>query len=115
MIVYLFRVEGEPKDHRLGLNRGDDKRVLEWLRTWLRGDRLSSLTIVGPPRARMSRALIGPLGEALDQGVAVDGDGGDRIGITTTTTKTWVDDLEHERPGAYSALSADDTVIIADP
>jgi len=110
-IVYSFGVDGA--ELQLVLEPSERERVVRWLTTWLRNERPNMVT-VGSPRTRISRAMIGPLGEPPDHGVALEWALGNRIGITTSIAKTWADDLEQGRPGVYAALQPDDVFPVSD-
>jgi hypothetical protein len=110
-IIYSFRVDGAKL--QLGLEPDDRDRVLEWLSAWLRRGK-PNLVTVGSPPTRISRAMIGSLGEPPNHGVALEWALGNRIGIATSTAKTWADDLEQGRPGLYAALQADEVIAVGD-
>ena len=110
-IVYSFGVDGA--ELQLVLEPSERDRVVRWLSTWLRSERPNMVTVGSPP-TRISRAMIGPLGEPPDHGVALEWALGNRIGITTSIAKTWADDLEQGRPGVYAALQPDDVFPVSD-
>ena len=110
-IVYSFRVDGA--ELQLVLEPNDRDRVVRWLSAWLRSERLNLVTLGSPP-TRISRAMIGPLAEPPDHGVALEWALGNRIGITASIAKTWADDLEQGRPGVYAALQADEVIVVDD-
>jgi hypothetical protein len=117
MITYLFHAEGKPGGHGLDLNTGDDSRVLEWLLMVLKDVQPDSLT-VGPPNARISRAVVRDPNTPENPGVAgvaVEWPDGERIGITKPTARKWAEDLAYGKPGVYDAVSASAAVPIREP
>lgn len=110
MMLYQFHVAGQPAAH-VGLNTGDDKRVLEWLQAFLKGSKPNSLT-VSPPNVRISRAVLRDPDPRPDSAVVLELEDREGIGITRSTVEQWAADLEHGAGQArpYDAVPASDTV-----